>query len=47
MPKTDTARLLAERAVSQLRTACAALAALKLQNCKCDLGHLHARNIPW
>lgn len=31
MPKTDTARLLAERAVSQLRTACAALAALKLQ----------------
>ena len=30
MPKTDTARLLAERAVSQLRTACAALAALKL-----------------
>ena len=34
MPKTDTARLLAERAVSQLRTACAALAALKLQNCK-------------
>ena len=43
MPKTDTARLLAERAVSQLRTACAALAALKLQNCKCDLWHLHDR----
>jgi transposase len=47
MPKTDTARLLAEQAVSQLRTACAALAALKLQNCKCDLWHLHDRNIPW
>ena len=30
MPKTDTARLLAEQAVSQLRTACAALAALKI-----------------